>query len=265
MAIDRFSEPKPMTRDLVVFDTWASYAFFRKSGTTTTSLTYPFMPRSAAEGFIGAIIGLDFEKRPAKLAQSKIAIGVRSPVSKLPFSVTYTDTKEIWPKFSGIIKGTKSSRKVEFRTRVRMELLRDPRYRIYFDDSDDTKEILERRLRNHETTFTPYLGSSSMIANFEYVGRYPYEREKAINSTPIASVVPFSRIMPIEVEKDVAFAVEQSIPIHLTSERNLIGTYNAIYSPSGTELKVRDIEVQEIKMEGSKSHIVFVPTEITPR
>ena len=260
-----------MTEDLLVFDVWAPFASFRKSETTTTSLTFPLMPRSAAEGLIGAMLGFDFEESPRRLATSRIAVGIQSPVRKIPFSATYTDTKEIWPRFGAFIKPPrkevcKSRRKVEFRTRVKMELLRDPHYRIYLDDSEETKEALEKKLINHETTFTPYLGSSSMIANFKYIGRYDYEEMKATDPAPVASVVPFFGIMPkIHLEKGVTFAVEQNIPIHLTSERVLAGTYDAIYSPSGVELKVLDIEAQKVSMQEKVLHVVFIPTEVPPK
>jgi len=260
-----------MTEHLLVFDVWAPFALFRKSETTTTSLTFPFMPRSAAEGLIGAILGLKFEESPRRLATSRIAVGIQSPVRKIPFSATYTDTKEIWPRFSVFIRPSrekvgKTRRKVEFRTRVKMELLRDPRYRIYFDDSDETKKALENRLLGHETTFTPYLGSSSMIANFKHVGRYDYQNIKVAGPTPVASVVPFFTRMPrMYLEKDVPFAVEQNIPIHLTSERVLAGTYDAVYSRSGAELKVLDGEVQKLRMREKELHVIFIPTEVPSR
>lgn len=257
-----------MTDDLLVFDVWAPFGYFRKSETTTTSLTFSIMPRSAAEGLVGAILGLDFEESPRKLANSRIAIGLQSPVRKIPFSATYTDTKEIWPRFSTLVnkppkKTSVSKRKVAFRTQVKIELLRHPRYRIYFDSSEETKEALEKKLLRHESTFTPYLGSSSMIANFEYIGRYNYETVKVTKPTPISSTIPFFYIMPkIHLEKSVAFSVEQNIPIHLTSDRFLVGTYDAVYSPSAERLKALDLEAQRVRTEEKEDYVIFVPTEV---
>jgi len=256
-----------MTEDLLVFDVWAPFACFRKSETTTTSLTFPFMPRSAAEGLVGAILGFTTEENPKRLASSKIAIGIRNPVRKIPFSATYTDTKEIWMRFGIYFKSPrevtqKPRRKVEFRTPVKMELLRDPCYRIYFDDGE-IKELLGKKLLDHEAVFTPYLGSSSMIANFKYLGRYNYETVKATSPVPVASIVAFFNTMPkIHLEKDVTFALEQNVPIHLTSERILTGTYNAVYSPSGAELKVMDLEVQKVQIRGKDLYVIFLPTAI---
>jgi len=259
-----------MTEYLLVFDVWAPFAYFRRVGTTTTSSTYSIMTRSAAEGLVGAILGYAFEESPKKLAASRIAIGIQSPVRKIPFSATYTDTKEVWPKLRKLISPSrkriqKSRRTLEFRTPIKMNLLREPCYRIYFDDSEEKKQDLERKLLNHEVVFTPYLGSSSMIANFKYIGRYQYKTVDVAGATPVVSIVPFFKTMPkIHLEKDVTFAVEQNLPIHLTPDRILTGTYNAAYSPSGFELKILSSEtpVQEILMQESKSHVFFIPTKV---
>jgi len=260
-----------LTKDLLIFDVWAPFGFFRRSETTTTSVTYSLMPRSAAEGLVGAILGLEFENSPTKLGAARIAIGIQSPVRKIPFSATYTDTKEIWPRLRAFVDSQKavqgSGRKVEFRTRVKIEMLREPHYRVYFDHpSQEIKDELEDKLAHHKTAFTPYLGSSSMIANFRYVGRPTYETAKTSGPIPVSSIVPFFTTMPrIHLRKNVTFAVEENLPIHLTSGRVLRGTYNAVYSPTGVELEVLDIEAQRVSTREREFHVVFVPTEGAPQ
>jgi CRISPR-associated protein Cas5h len=259
-----------LTKDLLIFDVWAPFGFFRRSETTTTSVTYSLMPRSAAEGLVGAILGLNFDDSPTKLATARIAIGIQSPVRKIPFSATYTDTKEIWPRLGAFLDSQKASqksrRKVEFRTRVKMEMLHEPHYRVYFDHpSQEIKNELEDKLAHHKTAFTPYLGSSSMIANFSYIGRPTYETADTSDPIAVSSAVPFFGRMPrIHLRENVTFAVEENLPIHLTSERALHGTYNAVYSPTGAELEVLDIEAQRVSTHERELHVVFVPTESTP-
>ena len=259
-----------MTEYLLIFDVWAPFAVFRRIGTTTTSLTYSIMPRSAAEGLIGAILGYEFEESPKRLADSNIAIGIQSPVRKTPFSVTHTHT-DIWKMFKGLINSSREGMKEEewrenLRTLAKMNLLREPRYRIYFDCSEVNQD-LERKLSKHETVFTPYLGSSSMIANFKYIDRYQYKTVDVTGSTSVASIIPFFKTMPkIHLEKDVAFAVEQNLPIRLTPDpdRILTGTYNAVYNPLGAELKVLSSEepMQEVLMQEGKSYVFFIPTKV---
>ena len=259
-----------MTKDLLIFEVWAPFGFFRRSETTTTSVTYSIMPRSAAEGLVGAILGFGFENSPTKLATASMAIGIQRPISKTPFSATYTDTKEIWPRLGAFVEPRKtipkSRRRVEFRTRVKMEVLREPHYRMYFDHpSQEIKDELEDKLAHHKTAFTPYLGSSSMIANFRYIGRPTYETTETSGPIAVSSIVPFFTMMPrIRLRRNVTFAVEENLPIHLTSERALRGTYNAVYNPTGAELEVFDIEAQRVSTQEREFHVVFVPTESAP-
>ena len=74
---------------VVVFDIWSSYGYFRRPYTTTTSLTFNFIPRSAVEGIIGAILGISNRDLASKLAESKIGIGILNAIRKIPFSALF--------------------------------------------------------------------------------------------------------------------------------------------------------------------------------
>ena len=87
-------------------------------------------------------------------------------------------------------------------------------------------------------------------------------------STPVASVAPFFTTMPrVHLEKDVTFAVEQDLPIHLTSERILTGKYDAVYSPSGAELKILSSEtpLQKVVIQGRELYVIFIPTQVSSK
>ena len=43
--------------NLIVFDIWGDYAYFRRGYTTTSTLTYPFPSRTTIAGFIAGILG----------------------------------------------------------------------------------------------------------------------------------------------------------------------------------------------------------------
>ena len=45
--------------NVLIFDVWAPFGYFRKPYTTNTALTYSFIPRSAIEGLVAAILGID--------------------------------------------------------------------------------------------------------------------------------------------------------------------------------------------------------------
>lgn len=257
-----------MKHKVIVFDIWASFAYFRKSFTTTTAITFPFIPRSSLEGLIGAIMGFSSEEYPEKLKNAKIGLGIVNEVRKIPFSMMHTHV-DFWSEFQRYLeKGSRAqsakNRNTNFHARVKIELLHEPHFRIYFSD-DTLSDYLEQKLRNHQTVFTPYLGSSSMIANFEYLGSYDYAQENAKNPVLVSTIVPFFDKMPrIVVEKGLYYAIEQNIPIHLTNDRNLNGVFSAVYNPDGRRIKVQNIEIQKLTRENSEDdlHIVFIPTKI---
>jgi len=243
---------------VVVFDIWSSYGYFRRPYTTTTSLTFNFPPRSAVEGIIGAILGLPSRDLSSKLAESKIGIGILNVVHKIPFSTMHTHS-DFWREMRAYLDAKPITKKKTYHTRINMELLVDPKYRIYFDDPTLSNELTSM-LKNHHTVFTPYLGTSSMIANFNYVGSFDYVQQKK-NVVEISSVVPYSGRMPnILIEKDKIYAVEQNMPGRLNEERELMSSYSAIYGPNGqATIKVRDMEVNTFHYDGVEHNFVFLP------
>lgn len=248
---------------VLVFDVWAPFAYFRKGFTTTTALTYPFIPRSAVEGLIGAIIGLRSEEYPEALEHAKIAVRLLNKVKKIPFSMMHTHV-DAWKEFGLYLKtGSMHISPDKFRARVKVEFLQDPRFRIYFSHTTNIQENIRHKLGKHETTFTPYLGTSSMIANFEYVDEYPYKTVSTEESVYVSSIIPYIETAPrIHLEDGVTYAFEQNIPIHITREREVTGYFNAAYSPNGSRIKVSGIESQVVDTEQGREHVIFLPTKV---
>lgn len=243
---------------VVVFDIWSSYGYFRRPYTTTTALTFNFIPRSAVEGVIGSILGILSKDLPSKLAESKIGIGILNTVRKIPFSTTHTHS-DFWQEMRGYLEA-KPVKKKQYYARINMELLVNPKYRIYFNDLKLSGD-LEDALASHKTVFTPYLGTSSMLANFSYMGTFNYEVRKK-ETAEISSVVPYFDIIPnVVLEKDRVYALEQSMPGRLSEKRELLLSYSAVYSPEGqASIKVRDIEVNTFDHNGVEHNFVFLPS-----
>jgi CRISPR-associated protein Cas5h len=250
---------------LLIFDVWAPFAYFRKGFTTTTALTYPFIPRSAVEGLVGAIIGLKSEEYPEKLECAKIAVRIMNKVKKTPFSMMHTHV-DAWRSFFGPYLRTGAmpiSPKTSFRARVKVEFLHDPKFRVYFSHTSDVQESILEKLTQHETMFTPYLGTSSMLANFEYIGEYSYAPVSAKEPVHVSSIIPFIKDAPkIHIEDGMTYAFEQNIPIHITASREVMGFFDAAYSPLGSKIKVSGVEVQTVDIGQGQEHVIFLPTEI---
>jgi CRISPR-associated protein Cas5h len=243
---------------VVVFDIWSSYAYFRKPFTTTTALTFNFVPRTAIEGIIGAILGISSEDFPSKLGGSRIGLGILNEVHKIPFSTMHTHT-DFWDEIRAYIYSTPRATKRNYYARVNMELLVNPKYRIYFSDIELLKN-LDIATRNHETVYTPYLGTSTMIANFEYVGTFDYTVQRK-EIADMSSIIPYSGKIPSPViERGKLYAIEQNIPGRINENRELLSSFSALYSPNAQQIKIRNIEVNTFEYNGTENNFVFLPS-----
>ena len=136
-----------MAERVIVFDVWGDYAHFRKNYSTSSPLTYSFPPRTALSGMLGAIAGLDKADYFRHFSRDQASIGCRilKPVKKVRIGENLIDTKSA----SGM-------HLIKNRSQIRFELVKDPRYRIYFSHSD--KRLYERikeLLTGHQSVYTP--------------------------------------------------------------------------------------------------------------
>lgn len=197
----------------IAFDIWGEFAHYRKFYTTSSPLTFSIPPRTSIAGMIAAIIGLDkneyleyFDKN-----QAYIAIRLLHPVKKTRMSYNLTDTK-----------GLKMFYLFKNRTQVTFELLKDCKYRIYFYHTnpaiyDKAKNYLEK----HECYYTPCLGLSEYIANFEYVGEYPIGAINGMQKIDIISILPFNEDkVKVEFEENKEY-FKDTLPCEMNESREI--------------------------------------------
>lgn len=242
-----------MAQRVVVFDVWSKYAYFRRPYSTTSALTFNFIPRSAVEGLIGAILGIASDRVYEALSSTKLAVGIRNPVRKIPFATSHVHS-DFWKVMKAYLDNKEA--KGTYTSLVSLELLVEPRYRIYVDDSTIEQE-LARSLLAHKTSYTPYLGTNTMIANFEYVGCFEYHEQK--KDANVESVVPFTGRLPdLEVLRGVQYSIEEDIPARIDADRNLKLSYSVVYNPLGGTVGLRNSMVTTVVDRG-EHNIVFLP------
>ncbi len=148
----------------IAFKLTGDYAHFSHPATIYSSLTYPVPPKTAIMGLLGAVIG---EEGYFKLREIKYSIKVNKEIVKKTFV------------FNGIRKALSSnmhlkegyqdaSKKKQFYR----ELICAPSYIVFLDISSLEKNYankLTKYLKEHKTTFTPYLGINFCIADFEWI------------------------------------------------------------------------------------------------
>ncbi|MEM0118750.1 MAG: type I-B CRISPR-associated protein Cas5b [Thermoprotei archaeon] len=243
-----------MGRRVVVFDVWSDYAYFRRPYTTTAALTFNFIPRSAMEGLVGALLGIRSDRVYETLSSAKLALGIRNPVRKISFT-----TSHIHSDFWNVMKAYLENRegRGNYTSLVSLELLVEPRYRFYLDDSSIEQALVDS-LSQHRTFYTPYLGTSTMIANFAYVGCFEYVEQK--RDASVESVVPFAERLPdLEVVPGAQYSIEEDIPSRIDSDRNLKSSYSALYNPLGGSVTLRNSVVNTFIDQEGEHNIVFLP------
>ena len=244
---------------VVVFDIWSSFGYFRRFYTTTTALTFNFIPRSAIEGLIGAMLGIT-SKDLNRLASAKIGLAILNEIHKIPFATMHTHS-DFWDEMNLYLEGRPSRKKI-YHARVNMELLVNPKYRIYFSD-ENLSEQLAHMIANHECTFTPYLGTSTMLSNFSYVGTLDYDTKKK-DIVEISSVIPYryrdkDKMPDVVIESGKLYAIEDNIPGRLDQNRDLLYSYSALYSPNAQTIKIRNAETNVFFHDGKEDSFVFLP------
>ncbi|MEM8527966.1 MAG: type I-B CRISPR-associated protein Cas5b [Bacteroidota bacterium] len=157
---------------LLVFDIWGEYGHFRKFNTTSSPLTYSIPTRSALAGILGAILGIEREIATGVFPDgvipvnevfspdsASIAIQVLNPIKKVNIGFNLLNTKSASSFFN-----------IQNRTQIEFELLKHPKFRIFFDHTDETvfKE-LSKRIHSVSHHFTPYLGLSQFTASIEWI------------------------------------------------------------------------------------------------
>jgi CRISPR-associated protein Cas5h len=211
---------------VLVFDIWGEYAHFRKYYTTTSPLTFSIPPRTAICGLIAGIIGIDREEYLQHFSKNKadIAVKILAPVKKVRIAENLIDTKR-----------AKLMSRIKNRTQIRFEFLKDAKFRIYFRHID--QEIYNKTrefLTNHKCFYTPCLGLSEHIANFEFIGEMKCEKVDKNNDSDfvtIDSIVPIPNGIHLEIDFDREGGeyFSETIPIEMKEDRTLKEYSNVIF------------------------------------
>jgi CRISPR-associated protein Cas5h len=234
-----------MPERVMVFDVWGDYAHFRKNYSTSSPLTYSFPPRTAISGLIGAIAGSDKSEYFRQFFRDSAMIGCKiiNPVKKVRIGENLIDTK--------------SAVKMHFiknRTQIRFEFVKDPKYRIYFSHADEQfYKTVKDLLSNHQSIYTPCLGLSQLICNFDFIGEFGLEKlgEDIQN---IDSVVPGQYIQEPEFE-DGSEYFSEVMPCEMGEDREVTDYREILFERNGKGIKARAKELWEV---GNNEHIVFL-------
>lgn len=229
---------------VLVFDIWGDYAHFRKIETTTSPLTYSVPTGTVLSGLISAILGWEKDSYYELFSKENVKFGIRilKPVKKARININLIKTDEgfyLWD-----IRGSP-------RSPTPYEFIKDPHYRIYvwLRNQDLFKEF-KSYLEKHETVFTPYLGISEFIANFNFVGEFENLKPRVANGDKIHSVLKKNnfKISANELEEGMRWSRE-IIPLYMNTERSIKEYSEILFEQNGKPLTIKEGSFYEIGEE----------------
>ncbi len=149
---------------IVAFKLMGDYAHFSHPATIYSSLTYPVPPKTAIMGFLGAVIG---EEKHHHLSAIKYSIKIEKSITKKSF--VFNGIKFALSSNMHLQEGCQDTRE---KKQFYRELICSPSYVVYVDLRDLDilyQDKITLYLKEHKTTFTPYLGINFCIADFEWI------------------------------------------------------------------------------------------------
>lgn len=236
-----------MPNKVALFEIWGDYAFFRRGYTTTSPLTYPFPTRTVLSGIIAAILGIErdcyyeiFEE-----TNSAFALQIINSVKKIRIKQNLIDTK------TGFYLWDNDGQ----RTQIPFEYIKEPRYRIYASLEGRQFDSLNDLLNEHKSIYTPYLGISECVANFEYAGTFEVSEQKADgNIIEISSVIPWSDSIEIKPEEGKKYG-KVTMPRFMNENRVVRKYLSYIYESEGKTIKITRGRFWQVK--GADVNVIF--------
>lgn len=219
---------------VLIFDIWGDYAHFHRYFTTTSPLSFPFPPRTVLCGLISAIIGIDRENYLShfKKDAANIALKLINPVKKFMLSKNLINTQD---DIFILLKKVGH----EPRTQIRFELMKNVKYRIYFNHSDtELYEKCKSFIKAHKSFYTPYLGQSEFLCNFSYVNETKAELKKINEFVEIDSVIPTPILSQIDFEETKEYFTT-TIPAEMDVDRTVTEYEEVLYERNCKKIKAK--------------------------
>jgi CRISPR-associated protein Cas5h len=151
----------------VIFKYTGKYGHFLRAEANASAPSYPFPPRTALLGLLGAVMGFEKDTCQVKLEEANIAVSGRSALTHWHHANLRNDPPDtLSQKIKRNDKGTSKNQK---NNRTIQEWLIRPAYTIYAQVPEPFHTELCRRIKNRNWYFSPCLGLSEMSADLTFV------------------------------------------------------------------------------------------------
>lgn len=205
---------------------------FRKFYTNSSSMSYPFPPRSTLAGLIAGLMGYERDSYMADLSlkNCKIAVAVKTPVRSVMQTVNYLMTKSP-TNFDGSAGGTQIPIEWIFPEVGQTQL----QYRVYVThQNQDWLNSLDGLLKNGSWVYPPYLGLTECLAQVKHIATLSdWTFGQPEEKVPLTTVLP-SLVLdgPPELIAGSQL-IKERIPLALETNRKLEAICDVLYERTG--------------------------------
>jgi CRISPR-associated protein Cas5h len=207
---------------VVVFELRGPLAHYRRPDTLGTHASYPFIPRTALRGLVGAVLGLGPTEDSDGLPDAALC-GLRllAPVRTVAQQLSLHGKK--W-----IGAGPNET----FHRPTSIELVVEPHYRAYY--VGPLAEELAGRLERRQSHYPTYLGSAFCLTFPEFVGVRPAESiPPDARRITCATVVPLPAVGKLLFDGEPQYARVGGMLRNHVGGRRFRGTVGVVYEMSG--------------------------------
>jgi len=232
----------------IIFDLWGDWAHFKKFYTTASPLSFHFPPVTALKGVIGSILGLGKEKSDTHFYLKELeglycAVQILRPIKTFRMGYNWIETKGA--KYLSRIPAEKG------RYQTVIETVKDPAYRIYVAHpvNDSLIQKLENLIKEHCCVYTPYLGISEHLANFQYISTVKVVPREVDYYVPMHTVISLENIRDLEgkgvmIQEGRVYQRDR-IPVAMNEERVVTRYESVLYEMNAKEILVQPVQYWE--------------------
>jgi len=231
---------------LVIFDLTGAFAMFRKFYTNSSSLSYPFPPRTTVAGLIAGLLGYERDSYSGDLEPENcdIAVSVRIPVRRVMQTVNYVMTEarsSVWARNMGGFDGSAGG--IQTPVEWVFPVLGEPRlrYRIFVHHRDPAfAERLNSTLCDGSYVYPPYLGMSECLGQVEHVAVLEdWELSVKDDEVPLSTVVPSEAIAGSPRLEQGVQIVKERTAFALGADRKLLSIGDVLYERNCNPITAR--------------------------
>lgn len=219
---------------------------FRKFYTNSSSLSYPFPPRTTAVGLIAGLLGYERDSYSEDLGpeQCDIAVSVRVPVRRVMQTVNYVMTEarsSVWTKnaggFDGSAGGIQTPVEWIFPALGETRL----RYRVFVHHRDLAfAGRLSDTLRDGSHIYPPYLGMSECLGQVEHIATLEdWELSVKSGEVSLSTVVPSEAIAGSPRLESGTQIVKERTAFALGADRRLLSIGDVLYERNCAPITAR--------------------------